>query len=57
MIYHNLYAVLSERTYNRVTKPISRIYRHTDIDRQLYAKYHLTPDQISFIETMVESVE
>ena len=28
-----------------------------DIDRQLYAKYHLTPDQISFIETMVESVE
>lgn len=25
-----------------------------DIDRQLYAKYHLTPDQIAFIETTVQ---
>lgn len=27
-----------------------------DIDRQLYAKYRLTPDQITFIETMVQPV-
>ena len=28
-----------------------------DIDKQLYAKYKLSPDEISFIETMIKSME
>lgn len=28
-----------------------------DIDRQLYAKYNLTPDEIAFIEKMIKPME
>ncbi|MEG1952535.1 MAG: type II restriction endonuclease subunit R, partial [Bacteroidales bacterium] len=28
-----------------------------DIDKQLYAKYNLTPDEIAFIETMIKPME
>lgn len=28
-----------------------------DIDRQLYAKYHLTSDEITFIEKMIKPME
>jgi len=28
-----------------------------EIDKQLYAKYKLSPDEISFIETMIKPME